>query len=49
MENRRAVYFRHILDAARDALIYTEGMTNEDFQSDRRTQQAIILNLLIIG
>ena len=49
MEDRLTVYLGHILDAARDALIYTEGMTKEDFQSDRRTQQAIILNLLIIG
>jgi len=32
MEDRRAVYIGHILEAARDALVYIEGMTKEDFQ-----------------
>jgi uncharacterized protein with HEPN domain len=49
MEDRRDVYLGHMLEAARDALIYTEGMSKTDFRSDRRTQQAVILNLLIIG
>jgi uncharacterized protein with HEPN domain len=39
----------HILDAARQATSYIEGMAKEQFLSDSRTQQAVILNLVIIG
>ncbi|MFO1432703.1 MAG: DUF86 domain-containing protein [Candidatus Competibacteraceae bacterium] len=28
---------------------YTEGLSQEDFLADKRTQQVVILNLLIIG
>lgn len=36
-------------EAATQACIYVEGMDYEAFVSDRRTQQAVILNILAIG
>ena len=42
-------YLDHMLEAARQACLYVETMNKADFLSDRRTQQAVILNLLILG
>lgn len=42
-------YLRHMLDAARQACSYVEGLGKDDFLADKRTQQAVILNLVIIG
>jgi uncharacterized protein with HEPN domain len=39
----------HMRDAARQATAYVEGMGRSDFLSDKRTQQAVILNLIILG
>lgn len=39
----------HMLEAARQACAYTEGMSKEQFLADKRTQQAVILNLILIG
>jgi uncharacterized protein with HEPN domain len=44
-----AALLTHILDAAHKAASYIEGMSKEEFLSDNRTQQAVILNLVIIG
>jgi uncharacterized protein with HEPN domain len=44
-----AALLAHILEAAELATSYIEGMSKEDFLSDSRTQQAVILNLVIIG
>ncbi len=49
MSSRLADYLDHIIVAAREARSYTEGMSKESFLSDRRTQQAVILNIIIIG
>lgn len=38
-----------MLDAARQALAYVGGSNLDQFRVDRRTQQAVTLNLLIIG
>ena len=38
-----------MLDAARQACSYVEGMGKDDFIADKRTQQAVILNVVIIG
>jgi uncharacterized protein with HEPN domain len=46
---RLADYLRHIFDAARKSGVYIEGMEKADFLADERTQQAVILNLVIIG
>jgi site-specific recombinase XerD len=48
-ENRLPDYLGHMLDAARQACGYVEGMDKDDFLADKRTQQAVILNIVIIG
>jgi uncharacterized protein with HEPN domain len=47
--NRLPDYLDHMLRASRDASTFVEGMIKSDFLADRRTQQAVILNLVIIG
>ena len=44
-----ADFIEHMRDAATQALTYVEGMTKDDFLVDRRTQQAVILNLIVLG
>jgi uncharacterized protein with HEPN domain len=39
----------HMQEAARLACSYVEGLSREDFLADKRTQQAVILNLILIG
>jgi uncharacterized protein with HEPN domain len=35
--------------AASDALRFVDGMSKEDFLADKRTQQAVVMSLVIIG
>lgn len=42
-------YLDHMLEATRQACAYLEGLDKADFMEDKRTQQAVILNLLILG
>ncbi len=42
-------YLTHMLEAARLAREYVQGMNKADFLQDRRTQQAVVLNLITIG
>jgi uncharacterized protein with HEPN domain len=35
--------------AARDACTFVEGMEKADFLEDKRTQQAVIMSLIIVG
>jgi uncharacterized protein with HEPN domain len=44
-----ALILDQMLEAARLAISYVEGMQEEDFMADTRTQQAVALNLLIVG
>lgn len=46
---RLAEYLDQMDQAARSACDYVDGMTVEGFLEDKRTQQAVILNLVIIG
>lgn len=39
----------HMREAANQMLVYVEGMNRDDFLADRRTQQAVTLNLVILG
>ncbi|MFM9970723.1 MAG: DUF86 domain-containing protein [Burkholderiales bacterium] len=39
----------HIRQAAVDARSYVEGLSKNDFLADKRTQQATVMNLVIIG
>jgi len=48
-QSRLPDYLDHIRQAATDACSFVEGQRKEDFLADRRTQQAVILSLLIIG
>jgi len=48
-ENRLADYLDHMQQAAENACVFTEGFQKNDFLSDKRTQQAIVMNLIIIG
>lgn len=47
--NRLGDYLAHIHQAASEALIFTEELSRAEFLADRRTQQAVIMNLIIIG
>ena len=42
-------YLDHMLEAALQACAYVEGSTKEEFLADKRTQQAVILNIILIG
>lgn len=35
--------------AAADAIDFTEGMCQDDFLADKRTQQAVIMSLIVLG
>ncbi len=49
-ENHRLPdYLDHIQQAATDARIFVEGLAKDDFLVDKRTQQAVIMSLIIIG
>jgi len=42
-------YLEHIEDAAKLAISYVEEMNQQTFLEDKRTQQAVIFNIMIIG
>ncbi len=44
-----ADYLDHMLEAAQQACAYVEGLDKAAFLDDKRTQQAVILNLVILG
>ena len=48
-ENRLFDYLTHLQQAASDACSYSDGLSKAAFLADKRTQQAVILNLIIIG
>lgn len=48
-ENRLPDYLDHIQQAAINARSFVEGLAKEDFLADKRTQQAVIMSLIIIG
>lgn len=48
-ESRVSDYLDHMLEAVGLAMSFTEGMSKEDFLADKRTQQAVILNLIVVG
>ena len=48
-ENRLADYLDHMRQAATDARDFVEGLSREDFLADKRTQQAVIMSLIVIG
>jgi uncharacterized protein with HEPN domain len=48
-QNRLPDYLGHIRQAATDACDFVQGLTREEFLDDKRTQQAVIMSLIIIG
>ena len=48
-ENRLTDYLHHMEQAATDACGFVEGLAKEDFLEDKRTQQAVIMSLIIIA
>lgn len=48
-QTRLIDYLDHIKQAGADACSFLEGMSKEDFLSDKRTQQAVIMSLIIVG
>ena len=48
-ENRLVDYIDHMQQAAFDACSYVEGLAKADFLDDKRTQQAVVMNIIILG
>jgi uncharacterized protein with HEPN domain len=48
-ENRLSDYLDHMQQAATDARSFVEGLAKDDFLDDKRTQQAVIMSLIILG
>ncbi|KPC50969.1 Uncharacterized protein AC509_4330 [Pseudomonas amygdali pv. morsprunorum] len=49
-ENHRLPdYLDHIQQAATDSRSFVEGLDKGDFLADKRTQQAVIMSLIIVG
>ena len=48
-ESRLPDYLDHMRQAAKDACGFVAGMGKGDFLEDKRTQQAVIMSLIIIG
>ncbi len=46
---RRSDYLNHMKQATIDASSFVEGLEKDDFLADKRTQQAVIMSLVIIG
>ncbi len=48
-EHRLLDYLDHMQEAASQACLYVEGLSKDDFLADKRTQQAVILNIVVLG
>lgn len=48
-ELRLSDYLEHVQQAATDACSFVEGLSKNDFLADKRTQQAVVMSLIIIG
>ena len=48
-EPRLNDYLDHIRQAAEDACAFIDGLDHDAFIADKRTQQAVVMSLLIIG
>ena len=49
IESRLPDYLDHMRTAASDARDFVDGMRKEEFLADKRTQQAVIMSLVILG
>lgn len=48
-EDRRGDYLRHMSEAAKQIATYLTDVNRDAFLADKRTQQAVIMNLIIVG
>jgi uncharacterized protein with HEPN domain len=48
-ENRLVDYLGHMEQAATDACSFVNGLSKDSFLADKRTQQAVIMSLIIVG
>ena len=48
-DGRLSDYLDHMQQAAMDACSFADGLHKAEFLTDKRTQQAIIMSLIIIG
>lgn len=48
-KNRLSDYLEHIRRATTDACSFVDGLAKEEFLADKRTQQAVIMSLIIVG
>jgi len=48
-ENRLSDYINHMQQAATDACSFVEGLSKDDFLTDKRSQQAVVMSLIIVG
>lgn len=46
---RLTSFLEHMRDAAQQACVYVEDLDESEFRADKRTQQAVIMNLIILG
>ena len=47
--NRLPDYLDHMRQAVADAQSFTEGIAQADFLQDKRTQQAVVMSLIVLG
>ena len=47
--NRLPDYLDHMRQAMTDAQSFTEGLAQADFLQDKRTQQAVVMSLIVLG
>lgn len=43
------LYIELMANAARDAIIFVEGLSEQDFLADKKTQHAVAMCLIVIG
>jgi len=48
-DHRLPDYLQHMRQAAADAMTFVEGMSRDEFLADKRTQQAVIMSLIVLG
>jgi uncharacterized protein with HEPN domain len=47
--NRLPDYLDHMRQAATNACDFVKGLAKDDFLADKRTQQAVVMSLVIVG
>jgi uncharacterized protein with HEPN domain len=45
--NRLTDYLEHMRQAASDACVFVEGLSKAEFLTDKRTQQAVVMSLIV--